>query len=239
MNSFSRDEFIIIRITEYKDNKSIIKALGKNSGLISFSVNKHKNFKSKFTGKINKLNIINAELFHSEQHLYLSNINQTIHAPSIHSMEEYQNQQKLLLLLEKISQYKVESNVYETIHKIITKKLNLSTSLPILLCKIMHSLNIFEKDKRLHQANHLYINNEGIINNQNGPIKISCETFKIIQFYIKNKIENCQKLHINNENKYEIEFLFTHLLSMKYNTLVNFRNLNDVFNSIQLHNQTY
>lgn len=239
MNSFSRDEFIIIRITDYKDHKSIIKALGKHSGLVSFSVNKHKNFKSKFTGKINKLNIIQAELFHSEQHLYLSNINHTIHAPSIHSMQEYQSQQKLLLLLEKISQYKVDNNVYETIHKIITKKLNLNKSLPILLCKIMHSLNIFEKDKHLHQANHLYINNEGIINNKNGPIKISCETFKIIQFYIKNQIEKCHKLHINSENKYEIEFLFTQLLNTKYNTLINFRNLNDVFNSIQLHNQTH
>jgi recombinational DNA repair protein (RecF pathway) len=239
MNKFSRDEFIIIRITDYKDHKSIVKALGRRSGLISFSVNKHKNFKSKFTGKINKLNIINAELFHSEKHLYLSNINQTIHAPTIKNMQEYQNQQKLLMLLEKISQYKVENNIYETIYKIITKKLSLNTSLPILLCKIMHNLNIFEQDKRLHQANHLYINNKGIINNKEGPIKISTNTYKIIQFYIQNKIELCQRLKIHSENKYEIEFVFTHLLQTKYNTLVNFRNLNDIFNNIQLHNQTH
>lgn len=236
MNNFSRDEYIIIRIADYKDNKSIIKALGRRSGLVSFAVRKHKSYKSPFIGKLNKLNIINAELFNSNQHLYLNNINKTYHCPSINDITEYQSQQKLLMLLEKVSQHTVDSKTFDTIHTIITSKLSIHKNLPILLCKIMHSLNIFETDKNLHQANHLFINEEGIINNKSGGIQIKASTYKIIKFYMYSNLTQCQKLEIQIENRIEIEYIFTHLLKQKYNTLINFRNLNDIFNSIQLHN---
>jgi recombinational DNA repair protein (RecF pathway) len=100
MNKFSRDEYIIIRISDYKDNKSIVNAIGRRSGLVSFAVRKHKSFKSPFAGKISKLNIINAELFESNNHNYLNNINKTYHIGQIDNIKEYQSQQKLLLILE-------------------------------------------------------------------------------------------------------------------------------------------
>jgi len=238
MNNFSRDEYIIIRITDYKDNKSIVKALGRRSGLVSFAVKKHKNYKSPFAGKISKLNILNAELYHSEKHLYLSNINKTYHTPNPKNITEYEAQQKLLLLLEKISQHKVDNIVFEIIYNIIRYQRDINKNLPIILSKIMHSLNIFEVDNNLHPANHLFINTEGVINNTNGPIKLNSSTYKVIKYYIRSEIDKSQSLEINKENKAEIEYIFTHLLQQKYNTLINFRNLNDIFNSIQLHNQT-
>ena len=237
MNNFSRDEFIIIRITDYKDNKSIVKALGRRSGLTSFAVKKHKNYKSPFAGKIHKLNILNAELYQSERHLYLSNINKTYHTPHPKNITEYEGQQKLLMLLEKISQHTVDTNVFESIYEILIKQKSLNKNLPIILCKIMDSLNIFEKDKNLHPANYLFIDENGIINNKQGNIKISGNTYKVIQYYIKKNIQETQKLELSKEIKSEIEYIFTQLLQLKYNTLINFRNLNDIFNSIQLHNQ--
>jgi len=238
MNKFSRDEYIIIRISDYKDNKSIVNAIGRRSGLVSFAVRKHKSFKSPFAGKISKLNIINAELFESNNHNYLNNINKTYHIGQIDNIKEYQSQQKLLLILEKLSQHTLDTEIFDTIYTLIKEKLSIHKNLSLILSKIINSLNLFEVDKNLHEANHFFINQDGIINNKQGQIKFNKSTFKVLNFYIKNTVQNAQKLTIQTEQEIEIEYIFTQLLNYKYNTLINFRNLNDIFNSIQLHDKT-
>ena len=238
MNKFSRDEYIIIRISDYKDNKSIVNAIGRRSGLVSFAVRKHKSFKSPFAGKISKLNIINAELFESNNHNYLNNINKTYHIGQIDNIQEYQSQQKLLLILEKLSQHTLDTEIFDTIYTLIKEKLSIHKNLSLILSKIINSLNLFEVDKNLHEANHFFINQDGIINNKQGQIKFNKSTFKVLNFYIKNTVQNAQKLTIQTEQEIEIEYIFTQLLNYKYNTLINFRNLNDIFNSIQLHDKT-
>ncbi len=238
MNKFSRDEYIIIRISDYKDNKSIVNAIGRRSGLVSFAVRKHKSFKSPFAGKISKLNIINAELFESNNHNYLNNINKTYHIGQIDNIKEYQSQQKLLLILEKLSQHTLDTEIFDTIYTLIKEKLSIHKNLSLILSKIINSLNLFEVDKNLHEANHFFINQDGIINNKQGQIKFNKSTFKVLNFYIKNTVQNAQKLTIQPEQEIEIEYIFTQLLNYKYNTLINFRNLNDIFNSIQLHDKT-
>ena len=215
-----------------------LNAIGRRSGLVSFAVGKHKSFKSPFTGKISKLNIINAELFESNNHNYLNNINKTYHIGKIENIKEYQSQQKLLLVLEKLSQHTLDVEIFDTIYTLITNKLSIHKNLSLILSKIMHCLNLFEVDRNLHEANHFFINQDGVINNKQGQIKFTKSTFKVLNFYIKNNVQNAQKLNITQEIEIEIEYIFTQLLNYKYNTLINFRNLNDIFNSIQFHDQT-
>ena len=239
MNSFYTDEFIILRVSDYKDNKSIINALSRQGELLSFSVKNFRKYNNQHHGKIAKLNIINATLFKSQNNHYnLSQINTVVFPPKINEISEYQAQQKLNYILEKIANYKVETYFFDLIKKSYAQNTQISDLICPLLAKYSQTLNLFEKNKNLKKANYFFIHANGEIKNSESPHKISLETFKIINYYIKTPIEMCTQLVIDSKHKNEIEKVFCLLLELKYETLINLRNLNDVFNSIQLHNQT-
>ena len=231
MNKVQKKTCLILRINDYKDNKSIVTGLSKNDGLITFAVSGFKKFKSRMHGKIQKLQLIDGLLYEkTNQYLSLSSIEANIAPPSITCLKEYQNQQKLCFIAEKFHDIQTSDLIINIFAQ--TYQLGLKNTLHIYLIKILHEQNLIETISALHRANYFYINDKGIINNKSGAHKISLNAYKTLKHISKQNISNAAKLKIDEKTYQEIETLFVLLLEIKLGISINFRHLNNVFDSI-------
>ena len=231
MSKIHKKTCLILRINDYKDNKSIIKALSKNEGLINFSASGFKKYSSRLHGKIQKLTLIDGIFYESSNtHLKLSSIESHSAITPITCLQEFQSQQKLCFIAEKINDSLTSNLIIEILEQ--AKQLEIHKTLHIYLIKILQEQTLIEIDSKIHKANYFYLDSNGVINNNQGIQKISLNTIKTIQYIKNNPIKNCLKLVINTQIQNEIEDYFKNILEIKLNVLIDFRNFNNVFDTI-------
>ncbi len=231
MSKIHKKTCLILRVNDYQDNKSIIKAISKHEGMIDFSVAGFKKYNSRMHGKIHKLQLIDGIFYEkSNSQLSLSSIENNISANQIQSLLEYQYQQKLCFIAEKFSDIQTCTLIINIFAQ--THTLGIHQTIHIYLIKILSEHNLIEIAPNTHQANYFYINNDGILNNQMGSHKISLSTFKIIKFIQQNNITQSSRIKPTNKILSELETLFSTLLEVKFKLSINYRNLNNIFDCV-------
>ena len=231
MSKIHKKTCLILKVNDYKDNKSIIKALSKHEGMIHFAVSGFKKYNSRMHGKIQKLQLIDGIFYEkSNTQLSLSSIENNISANQIQSLLEYKYQQKLCFIAEKFHDIQTCTLIINIFAQ--THTLGIHQTFHIYIIKILSEHNLIEISPNIHQANFFYINNNGILNNQTGPHQISLKTFKVIKFVQNNNISQSSRIKPSAEVLSELETLFSILLEVKFNLSINFRHLNNVFDCV-------
>ncbi|MBT6143309.1 hypothetical protein HOH51_02225 [bacterium] len=238
MSNFFTDDIIVLRVSEYKDNKSIVTALSKNRGFISFSVKSFRKFKSSKHGKFQRLNLINAEFIETQNQVNISQINKTQQSKTITDLVEFKNQQKITHILLKAFKDLQSDKAFKIMQNFIENQYSYQDNLALLLIKLADALDLIQIDPNLKPANAFHVNINGvIINRKESPIlSIDLKTLKTIRYYQANDLKQSVKLKTSAKIESQVEELFKILLGMQYGLSINFRNFNNIFNGIQLHN---
>ncbi len=234
MSKFFTDDIIVLRVSEYKDNKSIVTALSKNRGFFSFAAKSFRKYGSSKHGKFQRLNLINAQFIESQNLINISQINKTQHSKTITDLDEFKNQQKITHILLKAFKDLQSDKAFTIMQNFIENQYSYQKNLALLLIKLADALDLIQIDPSLKQANLFYISINGVIvnKNDNSILTIDLNTLKTIRYYQAHNINQAIQLKTSTKIESQIEELFKVLLEMQYGLSINFRNFNNVFNSI-------
>lgn len=231
INKFFKDELLILKKFPINENDLLVNAYGKFSGKIQLKAKGAKKIRSKFTGRLEPFQMIEAEIYNSGKSLTITQANlkrEFLNIPF--TLENFLLQQKICLLINKIVQYNEQSNqlfqlLYQTLHGF--KQQNSPQLLEnFFLTKLLDISGILPEFTHCHLCNqklsaHSYFTPQSQLIcsscSSTSPLSSQLLTFNTIKWinYLKNStsILSCYKIKIPSSNSQEATSILDQFLT--------------------------
>ena len=197
-----KDELIILKRFPVNENDLLIFAFGKHSGKITLKAKGSKKLNSKFTGKLEPMCVINAEIYFSGKSYTLTNASSLIDPPIAENLDTFNTSQKICKIL-------INTLPNDEAHIAL---FNYLKELSQLLCeqkKCEEILTIFYI-KYIELTGHL-----PEVTNSNEFKNLSTDAIKVIKFFSNSRPHDSLKLILPQTTRNELN---THLESMIENS---------------------
>lgn len=200
-----KDELIILRKQTVNENDVLITAFGKYSGKIFLKARGSKKITSRFTGKLEILSCINADLYFSGKSYTLTNAS-LIHEPPIAlNLKNFQITHDICKLLNQTLPFEDPNQRIFHLIQITTQFLRTEQKEDEIL--LFFYLKYLQLNGHLAEIKELY--------NQSETAKKN--SLKALRFFTENnQLSQCLKLKIPEENKLELQKIIQKLLQNSF-----------------------
>jgi DNA repair protein RecO len=226
---YFKDDLIILKRFTINENDILVNAFGRFSGKIQLKAKGGKNILSKFTGRLEPLSIIQAEIYNSGKSLTLTNAHLKYNILDTPNFQTFELSQKICLLLNKTLPYNEASpdlfrlieNITESIQNklphfkteifFLTKFLDITGLLPNFLychkCQCKFTQSPYLQDGQLNCPN---------CTQQNPEIEhfqLDINTLKLLNYIsLSNQISQLQPIKIPTNNSLQANKILEELI---------------------------
>jgi DNA repair protein RecO len=226
-----KDDVIILKKFSINENDILVNAFGRFSGKIQFKAKGAKKILSKFTGRLEPLSIIQAELYNSGKSLTLTNANLKLNSSLGTNLSNFNFSQKMCYLLNKLVPFEEANvNLFNLIENVainilesnccsktefffLTKFIDLAGHLPsFIFCNQCH--NKFNQNPYLEEGN-LICQKCIIPEKQSSYLELDLNTIKLLNYInSSNRIDQIRPIKIPKQNHQEVDLVLNKLINL-------------------------